>query len=194
MSTDSPVIFAVVLAAGSGRRFGGTKQLEEIDGESLVHRAARLARELRGGHSLLVVGHDADAVSTSAAGECRFLALNERHVDGLGTSLALAARILADMADAFILLLADQPRITLAHLEALVAAWDGKPDSIVATAYAGTLGAPALLAAGSFDKLAALDGDVGARSLFDNPAFDLSSVPFEDAAVDVDTPADLDAL
>jgi len=48
---SAPVI--VLLAAGEGRRFGGTKQLADIDGETMVHRAARTA--IATGVELIVV-------------------------------------------------------------------------------------------------------------------------------------------
>ena len=194
MSNTPPTLFAVVLAAGSASRFGETKQLASLNGETLVHRAARHARAVCGQRSILVVGHDARAVTASADGECEYLLVNDRHTEGLGTSLALAARALAGVADAFLLLLADQPMITSEHLDSLAAAWSGDLNTIVATAYADTAGAPALLPSGSFQKLGQLSGDVGARTLFGDPDFDLIEAPFDGAAHDVDTPADLDAL
>ena len=193
MSTTSTAIFAVVLAAGSARRFGSTKQLAETGGETLVHRAATLAQTACGDRSLLVVGHDAAAVTAAAAGQCAYLAVNERYERGLGTSLALAARVLSDSADALLLLLADQPTITAGHLDALMAAWNGDDRTIVATAYAGTVGVPALLPRATFARLATLGGDRGARVLFNDPDLVIVSVPFEGAAIDVDTPADLAA-
>ncbi|MEO1203473.1 MAG: nucleotidyltransferase family protein [Pseudomonadota bacterium] len=181
-------VYAVVLAAGAASRYGSTKQLAMLGGETLVHRAARLARQLCGERSLLVVGHDAAEVYRAAQDGCQFLAVNERFADGLGSSLSLAARVLTGAADAFVLLLADQPRVTIEHLEALIERWDGAGRSIVATAYNGTLGAPALLPAGLFSEIAALKGDRGARALFDAPDVDVLGLSFEAAAIDVDTP------
>ncbi len=37
-------------------------------------------------------------------------------------------------------------------------------------------------------------GDAGARALFRDSRFTLKSIEFEDAAIDIDTPADLTAL
>lgn len=187
-------VYAVVLAAGAARRYGSSKQLALLGGETLVHRAARVARELCGDRSLLVVGHDAGRVVHAADGQCQFLACNEAYADGLGTSLALAARVLAGSADAFVLMLADQPLVSLAHLEALVERWQGNPAAVVATAYSQTRGAPAVLPAWLFKRIAALEGDRGAKALFDDPDIELETVVFDPAAADVDTPADLAAL
>lgn len=187
-------VYAVVLAAGSASRYGSTKQLATLGGETLVYRAARLARGLCGERSLLVVGHEGSEVHRAARGQCQFLAVNERFSEGLASSLSLAARVLDGAADAIVLLLADQPRVSLEHLEALVERWDGASRSVVATAYGTALGAPALLPVGLFPDIAELTGDRGARALFDAPDVEVRSVACEAAALDVDTPQDLEAL
>ena len=187
-------VFAVVLAAGEASRFGTPKQLAILDGEPLVKRAARLAREVCGRHSMLVTGFESAAVATAADGLCEFMAVNEQYRDGMGSSLALASRCLREAADAMLLILADQPRVGAAHLERLRSAWSGDPKEIVATGYAGIDGAPAVLPRGAFAALEKLDGDRGARALFDDPAFTVRSIPNADAAVDVDTPEDLERL
>ena len=46
----------------------------------------------------------------------------------------------------------------------------------------------------TFDDLVRLDGDRGANRLLEDRRFVVETVPFEPAAVDVDTPADLESL
>ncbi len=187
-------IFAIVLAAGASRRFGSSKQLASFDGDSLVRRAARLARQVCGDDSVLVVGHRADEIAAAAHGECRFLLVNDRYADGIGTSIALAVRALEHVADALLVLLADQPLITIADLEALLSEWPGDADVIVASRFDGALGPPALLPRLSFAALRAQRGDAGARGLFDSGRFRVREVDCQAAAADVDTPADLERL
>ncbi|MDH4126685.1 MAG: NTP transferase domain-containing protein, partial [Gammaproteobacteria bacterium] len=88
----------------------------------------------------------------------------------------------------------DQPLISAAHVNKLIAAWSGDEHEIIASAYAGTRGAPALFARGCFPRLESLCADQGARSLFDEPGFKLRAVECEAAAVDIDTIADLTRL
>lgn len=192
-STNSPRIFAVVLAAGEATRFGRTKQLVQLPGqdESLVRRASRLAAATCGERSLLVAGHDAVAVVAEAAAGCRFVAINERYADGLGSSVALAARALAHTADALLYLLADQPRISTRHLAGLCEAWTGNARHIVATSFGDSVGAPAILPRGTFDRLAELSDDSGASAVFDDDDCRLTTLRCDDAAVDIDTPGDL---
>ena len=189
-----PIVFAAVLAAGRSRRFGRGKLLETLDGQPLVRRAADVARAVCGDRSILVTGHDSAAVVAAAGDAPQFVIVNDRHEEGMGSSIALAARAVAHTADALLLLFADQPLVTARHVEALIAAWSGAEDEIVATAFSGTVGPPVLFPRGAFDALGALGGDEGAKRILRDPAFDLRSIPFEDAAIDIDTPADLEKL
>ncbi len=189
-----PRIFAVVLAAGESRRFGDTKQLATVDGEPLVERSARRAARACGERSVLVAGHEAPKVIAAANDYCRFLLVNDRYADGMGTSIALAARALSSVADALLIVLADQPLVTAEHLASLTEAWSGDDDEIVASRFDGLSGPPLLLPRGTFADLRSLEGDQGARVLLRDDRFRLKSIDFEAAAVDVDTPEDLASL
>ena len=91
MSDERPV-FAVVLAAGRGERFGGAKQLADIDGQPMVRRACELARAVCGDNTLLVTGHDSAAVLRAAGDDVGFVVVNDHHADGIGSSIAAAVR------------------------------------------------------------------------------------------------------
>ena len=187
-------VFAVVLAAGSAKRFGATKQLEPFGGKPLVRRATDLACEMCGDRTVLVVGHDWRAVTAAARDESGYLVHNERHADGLGTSISLAVRCVAHAASAILLLLADQPLITPQHLASLCDAWSGADDEIIATAFAGTSGPPVLFPRATFAELARLEGDQGAQHLLRDDRYQTRTVIFEPAATDVDTQDDLTQL
>jgi CTP:molybdopterin cytidylyltransferase MocA len=191
---EKPTVFAAVLAAGGSRRFGRSKMLESLHDETLVRRAARLAREVCGDCSILVAGHEGSAVTAAAGDAPHFVIVNDRYQEGIGGSIALAARAVSHAADALLLLLADQPLISAQHLRALVSHWDGGENVIVATAYSGTLGPPVLFPRSAFAALGELSGDQGAKALLQSPEFEVRNIPFEDAAIDIDTPADLQKL
>lgn len=188
---QSRTVFGVVLAAGESRRFGETKQLVEFDGAPLVRAAADLARRVFGTHSLLVVGHEAEAVAHAAGGGCEFVLVNDHYRDGLGSSIALAASALAPVADAIVFLLADQPLVEAGHVQRLVASWSGRPRHALATDYGDGRGPPVLIPKGLFDELEALDGDHGAHAVLGSAGVELDLVSSAAAGFDVDTPADL---
>ena len=191
---EKPTVFAAVLAAGESRRFGRSKMLESLQHETLVRRAANLAREVCGDCSILVAGHESAAVTSAAGDAPQFVIVNDHYEEGIGGSIALAAKAVSHVADALLLLLADQPLVTAQHLRALMSHWQGADDEIVATAFAETMGPPVLFPRGAFDALGELTGDQGAKSLLQSSRFDVRTIPFEDAAIDIDTPADLKKL
>lgn len=187
-------VFAIVLAAGSAKRFGATKQLELVGGQPLVRRAADLACEMCGDHTVIVVGHDWRDVAAAARGDSGYLVYNERHADGIGTSISLAVRCVAHAARAILVLLADQPLITSQHLASLCDVWSGANDEITATAFAGTRGPPVLFPPATFAELARLEGDQGAQHLLRDDRYRTRTVIFEPAATDVNTQNDLTRL
>ena len=194
MTDQEQAIFATILAAGCASRFGATKQAAVLDGMPLVRKVAAEAAELCEDRVITVIGHDRENVMQAMRADSGFFVVNDNYRTGLGSSIAAAARACSHCADAMLLLFADQPLVTAQHLRALVDSWSGSDREIVATAFDGTRGPPVLFPRGAFDTLAGLQGDTGARALFRDPRFRTTSVHFEAAAVDIDTPADLAAL
>ncbi len=193
MTRSAPArLIAVILAAGSSRRFGSVKQLVPVDGLPMVRRAVISVSAAGADATVLVAGREAAAVHRAA--DASFLVVNEHHEDGLGTSIAIAARTLGPVADALMFCLADQPGVPPAHYAAVARAWTGTADAIVATAFDESVGPPVLFGRSHFDRLAALAGDVGARALLQEAADSLVTIRCDEAAIDIDRPTDLERL
>lgn len=117
--------------------------------------------------------------------------------EGLGSTIrvgVIAARKRWPDPAAVVLMSCDQPGVSPAALRWLVAAHSKFHTAAVASAYAGTVGIPALFARSALDKLEALVGDRGAKPLLESLGAGLTTVSCPDAALDVDTAADLDRL
>ncbi len=185
-------VYCAVLAAGTSSRFGSTKQLADIGGQSMVARAAATAEQACPGRTLLVAGHDAMRVVAASGGHCRGTAINANHAQGIGSSIACAARALQHVADGLLITLADQPLVSASHLAELLKTFEENPDRPVASRYASTLGPPVIFPRSMLPRLVGLDGDRGAKRLLESA--DCVEIPCEDAAVDVDRPGDLDAI
>ncbi len=186
----------IVLAGGASRRLGQAKQLVRVGGETLLERAVRVAVEARTGKIVVVLGAEWERIAgETKLGGCVAL-VNTNWEQGISTSIRCGLAAVERMypeADGVVLLVADQPRLTSAHLRRLAEAfdaWDGRV--AVASAYAGVAGIPAIFPAERFGELRALTGDQGARRLLRDP--DVVLFPFEDGAFDVDTPEDLELL
>jgi molybdenum cofactor cytidylyltransferase len=185
-------IFTVVLAAGLSSRFGKTKQLEKYQGVPLVTRSVRLGEAVCGPNTVLVAGNDWQRVTDICAPLAGFFVVNPRFADGLASSIECGIRSVAEVADAVMLLLADQPLITSAHLQELMNTWQSSPESIVASAYAGTTGPPVIFPQRDFADLVRLHGDRGARAIIDANRERVKVIVFEAAALDIDRQSDLE--
>lgn len=187
------MISAIVLAAGGGKRFGGTKQIERLRGKPLVQHAVDAAAEAGVGEIVVVIGHDAlrvrDALDLRAG--MRFV-VNERHAEGQATSLAAGLRELDPASEAAVVLLADQPGIAARHVRALTDAFEREPAEVVRLRFRDAPG-PTILAQSIWDRATTLTGDTGARALFDTSPELVRWVDLnEDAPIDVDRRADLE--
>ncbi len=187
-------VFAIILAAGESSRFGSTKQLSEYDGTSLVARAVRLAEQACGDRSVLVVGRDWKRVLAACGSQRGFLVRNERYASGMAGSIACGVRSVAHSADAVLIVLADQPLITPEHLNSLLEKWKKATDNIIVSEYLGVRGPPVIFPAHCFDHLMKLEGDQGARALLKDSRYSVGGLAFDAAAIDIDTPEDLENL
>lgn len=193
-AAPAPRLFAVVLAAGSASRYGSVKQLAQFSGEALVVRALRSAERLCAGHSVLVTGHAGSEVRAACTPLQGFFVHNDRHAAGIGTSLACGIAAIREVADGALIVLADQPLVTDEHLARLLSLWQEQPARAVASRYRGAIGVPAILPASDFPALMSLDGDIGAKPLLLAHGTALLLEDCDAAAIDIDRPADLEAL
>lgn len=189
----------VLLAAGGSSRLGRPKQLLAYLGRTLVEHAARTALASGAAEVVVVVGAEAARVREALRGLRVRIVENPDWAAGMGGSIACGVAALEESnggegVEAAVVALADQPRITPAHLRTLAARLGESSKPIVASSYDGVLGAPCAFARSEFARLAVLTGDVGARHLIRNGEEPVEAVEFAGANVDVDTPEDAQAL
>ena len=153
-------IGGLILAAGEGRRFGGTKQLAELRGRPLLEHALEAMTVVS--PRVVVLGHAAGEILERvdlhgaepvvcgdwAAGQAASLRCG---IDALGA------------VDAAVVTLGDQPGITAEAIAAVVAAV-GDEDAVRAM-YGGAPGHPVLLRRPLLARAGELRGDSGFRDL-----------------------------
>ncbi len=192
MSAPRAELHAIVLAAGSARRFGALKQLQQIEGEALLLRVARRAAAAVD-HTAVVLGAHAETLAALLAAEPFTLHVNARWAEGLASSIRTGIAALPHRCAGAMVVLADQAAIPAEQYAQLAALWRQAPDSIAAAHYGDGAGAPAIFPRRLFAALLALEGDSGARGLLREHADDLISLAMPSAALDLDTPEDLAA-
>ena len=184
------MITGIVLAAGTGSRFGGTKQLVEIDGKPFVRHAIDALEEAAVDELIVVVGHDAEAVRGAIPGHV-IVVENPDYRDGQATSLAAALHAVNDASEAAVILLADQPGITADDVRALIRGFRATRSQIARLMFADGPG-PALLSREIYAEAGHLHGDAGARVLMASHPEWVHEIPIDRPAPrDIDTPQDL---
>jgi len=192
-------IAAIILAAGGATRFGEPKLLRALPGRPETPLLLAVLETVRAaGPDLIVVviGCEAATMRALLVGQSVEIVENPRWAEGLSASLQAGLQRLPAHIEAAIFVLADQPLLQPATLRALGETYRAAGAAIVAPTFEGRRGNPILFDRCTFDALRRMRGDQGGRSLLREGGFSVAEAPVPDAGVllDVDTPADLQAL
>jgi molybdenum cofactor cytidylyltransferase len=160
---SEPEIGGIILAAGEGRRFGGPKQLAQLNGRALVEHALEAMLAVPAIDPVVIVlGAHAERIQAEADLRGAEIVLCEDWADGQSASLRAGAAALGEV-EAAVITLADQPFIT-PQVIAGVLDQRGRHLAVRAT-YDGRPGHPVLLERRLLDHVEELSGDTGAREL-----------------------------
>ena len=190
-------VAAVVLAAGGSARFRKPKQFALFQRETFIRRIVAAAIEAGCAPVVVVTGEDSAQVTSELTGLTVSIAMNPRWSSGLGSSIVVGIRHAMNLApdiDAALLLTCDQPFVTAAVLTQMIQLRLTNRKPIIASAYAGTFGIPALFDRSCFPDLLRLKGDSGAKGIILERQHDVASFDFPAAEIDVDTAADYEKL
>jgi molybdenum cofactor cytidylyltransferase len=195
--SDLMRVTAVVLAAGGSTRFGRPKQFALFQGETFIRRIVAAAIEAGCAPVVVVTGEDSAPVTLELTGLTVSIVMNPRWSSGLGSSIGVGVQRAIDLAadlDALLLLTCDQPFVTVAVLAQIIQLRLTSGKSIVASAYAKTLGIPALFDRLCFPDLLRLKEDSGAKKIILARPHDVISFDFPPGEIDIDTATDYEKL
>ncbi len=186
-------VAVILLAAGQSRRMKERdKLLEMVDGQAMLHHAARAALESRADTVFVALPPQADARRARLAGLAVRPIEAVDFAEGMGGSLRNAMAEIGEGYDAVIVALADMPEITPAHYNALIKAYDPGTQREICRAMSedGQPGHPVLFGQRFFENLAAASGDAGAREILRSSAEFIYNVKTagRGAVLDLDTP------
>ncbi|MBW2291614.1 MAG: nucleotidyltransferase family protein [Deltaproteobacteria bacterium] len=190
-------VAALILAAGESARMGSDasrpiKALLPWRGSTLLRHCAEVALASRCAEVHVVVGANREALERELEGLDVQVIHHEKWQQGMGSTIALAIDRLAGHLRGATVLLCDQPFVTPELLDELIVRAQADGREIAACRYRGTLGPPAFFARSTFERLAALEGDRGAKSLLTLNPERVSIVDFPLGAFDIDTREDYD--
>jgi molybdenum cofactor cytidylyltransferase len=186
---------AILLAAGSAKRFGSDKLRHALPHDvPIAVQATRHLKAVFGESVLAVIRPDARELAELFAKEGCKVTVCERAAEGMGASLACGVRAVhaAGPADGYVIALGDMPFIRASTIAAVRDALAGGA-ALAAPYFRARRGHPVGIAARFREELENLAGDEGAKTLLAAHAGELVKVPVGDpgAIRDIDAPGDL---
>jgi molybdenum cofactor cytidylyltransferase len=142
----------------------------------------------------VVVGAHASELTPLLKRSSASWVLNRAWEEGVGSSIRAGVAALPVGCEAVLILLGDQIAVSADDLKRLVSAWNGESTVIAAAQYDQQTGVPAIFPAFCFSELSALRGDQGAKAVLHRHRDRVVRVAMPNAAVDLDTPHDLQVL
>lgn len=187
----------IILAAGASSRLGRAKQRLQYKGKTLLNHAIDTALEAGVGPVIVVIGANENEILSEIDTEKVLIAHNSQWKEGMASSIHAGLNTALQTYDdlnAVILMVCDQPYVDSFLLKNLVRAKMTTNRSIAASSYNDTIGVPALFDKHLFSKLFSLKGDEGGKKVLFQHDEEISTVPFPDGSIDIDTESDYQSL
>jgi molybdenum cofactor cytidylyltransferase len=186
-------VTGLVLAAGGSSRLGQPKQLLPFGSGTLLGHALDVARACPFDQRLCVIGGGASEVRERVDFSQVQVVENDAFGSGCSSSIATALSAIDERTDVLVLMLGDQPGVTPATVELVVAGRRAAP--LAVSAYTDGRGHPLAFGREMFPSLSQLHGDKAVWKLMDRLGDRVVEVPI-DAPIphDVDTWENYEAL
>jgi CTP:molybdopterin cytidylyltransferase MocA/ubiquinone/menaquinone biosynthesis C-methylase UbiE len=188
----APRVAALVLAAGSGSRFGGGKLLANLGGKPLLQHVLDQIADAGMGEVVVVLGRDAASAESAISWRDETRVVNPDPERGLASSLRVAVAALDPGVDAILVLLGDQPLVAPSTIQALIDTPADPLRPIVVPAYAHDRGRnPVLLGRAAFGLIDETGGDRGLGPVIEAHPELVHEISIVGDNPDVDTHEDL---
>jgi len=182
-------VAAVVLAAGGSSRFGSPKQLLAWKGKTLLEHVVDTALESSVQQVVVVLGHEAPRIGALLGHRSAELVVNAHWAAGQSSSIRTGLQAVQETCEACLFILADQPNLTSALLDQLVARYRRTLAPIVAPVCRGRRGNPVLFSRALFRELLHVRGDQGGRQVMRHHEHEIETLEVADESLflDIDT-------
>lgn len=187
-------IAILVLAAGKSSRMQSMKQLEKINGATLLNISLEKAIQLQKHDVYCVLGANATQIEKSIVNKEVNCIYNENYSQGLSTSIVTGLNYFIKKTlnyEGIFILLADQPAIAIYYLESMIQLHQKNPKKIIASKYGNSYGVPALFPKIYFNDLLEIQKDKGAKEFMENNRTKIVTSDLKTDFTDIDTVEDL---
>ncbi len=178
-------VTGVVLAAGRSSRLGAPKQLLPFRDTTVLGASLNLARSCPFDQIIVTLGRAAAAVARAVPLDGVDVVVADDAGSGCSSSLLAALPRVDPLATGIVLLLGDQPGMSVVTVERLIA--EGRDSPIAVCRYSDGVGHPFWFHRSAFGELDQLHGDKGIWKLIES-----GRVPVRELAVDGTVPPDVD--
>lgn len=188
---------AVVLAAGGSKRLGRTKQLEPWGETTLLSQVVARTSEFPVDEVWVVLGHDAERILEETDLGDAYVVENLEWEEGIASSLRVVLDALTRLsrAEQVLIVIGDQPDVPVETVETLMRSHTKEGRPVTLPKYRYNWGNPVLVDRSLWPRLMSLEGDEGAKRLWQAHPEWVNEVWFADTGPrDVDTEADVAEL
>ncbi len=185
------MIVAVVLSAGASSRMGRPKALLPVDGVPFIERIVRALERTEVNRTLVVLGHNAEAMREAIAYLGVDTVVNPDYARGQLSSLHTAIRALnGEPVEAILVHLVDHPFIESRLVDRMIERFRVEEKLIVVPRFNGRRGHPVLFSSKLFPEFLAASLDTGAKPVVRGHPEETLELDTEEAGilVDIDTP------
>jgi molybdenum cofactor cytidylyltransferase len=183
----------VLLAAGNSSRMGTAKQALDIGGQTLLNHAVSCAISSQIPNVVVVFGAHLNE-TLHLVQDLRIIpVVNPNWQLGMGSSLKLGiskAIEVNPMLEGAMLMVCDQPKISVTHINEMGRIHIIKRPLAVASEYNGVIGVPVLFDRSVFSNLLKVDNQSGAKEILQKIKSEIITLPFPGGEIDLDTPED----
>jgi molybdenum cofactor cytidylyltransferase len=186
-------IGTIVLAAGASSRMGRSKQLLEIEGEPLLCRCIKIALAVNTDNVVVILGANEKPHREIIGQLPVHIISNYYWKTGMGSSIKTGLNYLIQsdgQLDGVIILVCDQPSLSVEHLRKLIDSFNVTKKPIVASGYSNSSGVPVLFGRSFFSNLLLLSDDQGAKKIVNQFPDQVETIDFPNGSVDLDTEED----
>lgn len=192
----TPLLAALILAAGYSSRMGRCKALLPLAGQAAIARIVASFRSAGIASIAVVTGHRAEQLAPVLEAMGVANVPNPNFSQGMYSSIQAGLRALPADVDACFLLPVDIPLLRPASIATLAAGYAARRPPLLYPTFRGERGHPPLIGRALFDEILAGDGEGGLAALLRKHQTAALDQPVIDEGIlrDMDTPADYEQL
>jgi xanthine dehydrogenase accessory factor len=185
-------VSCMILAAGKSTRMGQQKLLMPFDGNTMIRSIVEKSLNTNSNQTIVVIGSHKIELRSELDEYSVFLVENIKFEDGMLSSVQAGFAALHPETDAVIVLLGDQPMVSVEIVNRLIAVFQKTDKGLIIPTFNGKRGHPVLINSKYRQSIQLLNPEIGLRELFLNNSQDILEIEVQTDHIlkDIDTPED----